>query len=382
LKEVFDEITLDLGRLTNQLQEGTMRSRMIPISQAVHRFPRMVRDLSRQAGKDVAIEIYGAETELDKSVVDIIGEPLIHIIRNAIDHGIEPPKDRQTYGKPSQGKIVLSASHQGNQVVIEIEDDGRGIDLELVKNKAIQQHLITQQEADTLQDKEIADLIFHTGFSTVETVSSLSGRGVGLHVVKRYLEKLNGMIELDTTFGKGSTFTIRLPLTLAIIPALMVGVRTEVFALPLISVEEALRISDQEIRTIESQKVVHLREKMIPLIDLADLLGASIFSPQPSDSPFETVPFDKSQHRTQNETQERDKLFGVIVSDGLREIGLIVDSLVGESDIVIKSLDGDLVNVAGVSGASIQGDGQVALVLDPGSLIELAIKRIRQSRHF
>jgi two-component system chemotaxis sensor kinase CheA len=188
------------------------------------------------------------------------------------------------------------------------------------------------------------------------------------------------MIELDTTFGKGSTFTIRLPLTLAIIPALMVGVKTEVFALPLISVEEALRISDQEIRTIESQKVVHLREKMIPLIDLADLLGAPIFSPQPSDSPFQTVPFDKTQHRTQNETQERDKLFGVIVSDGLREIGLIVDSLVGESDIVIKSLNGELVNVAGVSGASIQGDGQVALVLDPGSLIELAIKQIRQSK--
>lgn len=386
LKDAFDEITLDLGRLTNQLQEGTMRIRMIPISQVVHRFPRMVRDLSRQAGKDAAIEIYGAETELDKSVVDSIGEPLIHIIRNAIDHGIEFPQERQKHGKPSQGKIVLSASHQGNQVVIEIEDDGRGIDLELVKNKALQQHLITRQEADTLQDKEIAYLVFHTGFSTVETVSSLSGRGVGLHVVKRYLEKLNGTIELDTTFGKGSKFTIKLPLTLAIIPALMVGVRAEVFALPLISVEEAVRISDQEIKTIESQKVVRLREKMIPLIDLADLLGAPIFSPQPSDSLFDPILFDNVQNRiqgrTQDEAQNGEKLLGVIVSDGLREIGLIVDSLVGESDIVIKSLDDDLVNVGGVSGASIQGDGQVALVLDPVSLIELAIEWIRQSRHF
>jgi two-component system chemotaxis sensor kinase CheA len=385
LKDVFDEITLDLGRLTNQLQEGTMHIRMIPISQVVHRFPRMVRDLSRQAGKDVVIEIHGAETELDKSVMDVIGEPLIHIIRNAIDHGIEVPEDRQTQGKAPQGKIVLSASHQGNQVVIEVEDDGRGIDLELVKNKAIQQRLMSPQEADTLQDKEIAYLIFHTGFSTVETVSSLSGRGVGLHVVKRYLEKLNGTIELDTILGKGSKFTIRLPLTLAIIPALMVGVRTEVFALPLISVEEAVRIGRQDIKTIESHKVVHLREKMIPLVELGDLLGETIFETQLSDFPFESAPFDSApfedaQHTFQGGTQDGEKLLGVIISDGLREIGLIVDYLVGERDIVIKSLDDDLINVEGISGASIQGDGQVALVLDPVSLIELASRQIRHSK--
>jgi len=379
LRDMFDEIILDLGRLANQLQEGTMRIRMIPISQVVNRFPRMVRDLSRQAGKDVEIEIHGADTELDKSVVDIIGDPLIHIIRNAIDHGIELPEDRQAHGKPLPGKIILSAYHQGNQVVIEVEDDGRGIDLQLVKDKAIKQRLIAPQDADTLQDKEIAYLIFHTGFSTVETVSSLSGRGVGLHVVKRYLEKLNGTIELDTTPGKGSKLAIKLPLTLAIIPALMVSVKTEIFALPLISVEEAIRISEQEIRTIESHKVVRLREKMVPLVNLTDLLGEPIFGTQIFRSSFDS-PFDSTQDRTQDMIQDKEKLYGVVINDGLREIGLIVDSLVGESDIVIKSLDDDLVNVEGVSGASIQGDGRVALVLDPASLIELTIKRFRQSK--
>ena len=376
LKDAFDEITVDLGRLTNQLQEGTMRIRMIPISQVVHRFPRMVRDLSRQAGKDVTIEIYGADTELDKTVVDIIGDPLIHIIRNAIDHGIELPGDRQTCGKPPQGKIILSAYHQGNQVVIAVEDDGKGIDLERVKQKALQQHLIAPQEANTLPAKEIAYLIFHPGFSTVETASTLSGRGVGLHIVKRYLEKLNGAIELETIPGKGSIFTLKLPLTLAIIPALLVSVSSEIFALPLISVEEAIRISDQEIRTIGSRKVIRLREKMIPLVDLTDLLGVPILGAPGTepDVPGEEVGAGRS------ENEARKKLYGVIISDGVREIGLIIDALLGESDIVIKAIDADLVKVEGVSGASIQGDGQVALVLDVASLIDLASKVLKVRR--
>jgi two-component system chemotaxis sensor kinase CheA len=363
---------------------------MIPISQVVNRFPRMVRDLSRQAGKEIEIDIHGSETELDKTVVDVIGDPLIHIIRNAIDHGIELPEDRQTAGKSPQGKIILSAYHQGNQVVIEVEDDGKGIDLGLVKNKAIRQHLITPQEADVLQNKEIAYLIFQTGFSTVETVSNISGRGVGLHVVKRYLERLNGTIELDTTPGKGSTFTIKLPLTLAIIPALMVGVRSETFALPLTSVEEAIRISEQEIRTIESREVIRLRERMVPLVHLADLLGEMVLRAQDIVSGMKDEMFRSESSELEDQTldelypaqdqriQSGEKLHGVIISDGLREVGLLVDFLIGESDIVIKSLDDELINVAGVSGASIQGDGQIALVLDAASLIDLAIKRFQQ----
>jgi two-component system chemotaxis sensor kinase CheA len=376
LKDMFDEITLDLGRLTNQLQEGTMRIRMIPLSQIVSRFPRMIRDLSRQAGKEVDIEIHGSETELDKTVMDIIGDPLIHIVRNAIDHGIETPEERHASGKPLQGKIVLSAYHQGNQVVIEVEDDGKGIDVKRVKEKAIQQHLITPKEAETLQDQEIVALIFHPGFSTVETISPLSGRGVGLHIVKRYLEKLNGSIELETTPGKGSQFTIRLPLTLAIIPALMVSVKSETFAIPLTSVEEAIRVSQQEIKTIESHKVIRLRERMIPLIELTDLLGSSVFEGQNPE--IEIQPEDLGFTSSEDEGQE--KFYGVIISDGFREIGLVVDSFVGESDIVIKSLDDELVNVEGISGASIQGDGRIALVLDAVSLIDLAIKRLRQRR--
>ncbi len=376
LKDTLEEISLDLGRLTDRLQEGTMRIRMIPISQVVNRFPRMVRDLSRQAGKEVTIEIRGTETELDKTVVDVIGDPLIHILRNAIDHGIELPEERQIQGKPLQGKIVLSAYHQGNQVVIEVEDDGKGIDLELVKNKAIQYHLITPQEVNRLQDKEIAALIFRTGFSTVESVSHLSGRGVGLHIVKRYLERLNGAIDFDTTPGKGSKFTIKLPLTLAIIPALMVRVRSEVFAIPLISVEEAIRISEREIKTIESHKVIHLRERILPLVKLADLLSDSVIRTQPFNS-FESSFGEVYPERSQG-TQDREKFYTVIISDGLREIGLIIDALVGESDIVIKSLDDEFVKGEGVSGASIQGDGKVALVLDAVSLIDLAIKRFQQ----
>ena len=381
LKDTLNEVTMDLGRLTNQLQEGTMRIRMIPISQVIGRFPRMVRDLSRQAGKEVEIEIHGADTELDKTVMDIIGDPLIHILRNAIDHGIESPAERQAQGKPIQGKIILSVYHQGNQVMIEVEDDGKGIDLNLVKEKAIQQQLIAAQEADKLRDQEIASLIFHTGFSTVETVSHLSGRGVGLHIVKRYLEQLNGSIELEATPGKGSTFTIKLPLTLAIIPALMVEVKSEVFAVPLVSVEEAVRISPQDINTIQSHKVIRLRDQTIPLLELTELLGEPVFDSQDlkRTSRSEELIFEYSRQETlwtdTDLLQDEEKLSAVVVSDGLQQIGLVVDAFIGESDIVIKSLDNEFINVEGVSGASIQGDGQIALVLDAASLIDLASKR-------
>ena len=370
LKEHFDEITLDLGRLTNQMQEATMRIRMVPISQVLSQFPRMVRDLSRQAGKEVEIAIYGADTELDKTVIDVIGDPLIHIIRNAIDHGIEMPEERLKHEKPRQGTILLSAFYEGNQVIIEVKDDGRGIDVQRIKHKAIQQQLMSAQEAATLQEHEIASLIFHSGFSTVESVSSLSGRGVGLNVVKRYLEKINGAIELEFIPGGGCTFIIKLPLTLAIIPALMVRVRSEIFAIPLISVEEAIRFTTRDLKTIESHKVIRLRERMIPLLDLAELLGSPVFTAQ-AEQDKELVP----EYGVDEKMQEQH--YGVILSDGFREIGIIVDALFGESDIVIKPLNNELVNVEGISGASIRGDGQVSLVIDAVSLINFAIKYMK-----
>ena len=370
LKDHFDEITQVLGRLTNQMQEGTMRIRMMPISLIVNRFPRMVHDLSRQAGKDVDVRIYGAETELDKTVIDMLGDPLIHIIRNAIDHGIEMPEMREALGKSRCGMITIAAYHEGNQVIIEIEDDGKGIDAQRVTQKALQQHLITPQEAENLPQHEMLLLIFRGGFSTVDTVSSLSGRGVGLNVVKRYLEKMSGAIELESTPGRGCKFIMRLPLTLAIIPALMVRVKTEIFAIPLTCVEEAIRIIPQAIKTIESHKVIRLRERMIPLFDLTELFGATVFEgPSFSDREGETIDFES----------EEEQMYSVIVSDGFKEIGILVDAFLGESDIVIKPLNDDLVNVDGISGASIRGDGQVSLVIDPASLITLAVQQIQQN---
>lgn len=386
LKDTLDEVLLDMGRLTNRLQEGTMHIRMIPLSQVVGRFPRMVRDLSRQAGKQVELIMYGAETELDKSVMDVIGEPLIHLLRNAVAHGIEAPEERQKQGKNPQGMIVLSAYHQGNQVLIELSDDGRGIDLALVKAKAVQQQMVSERDVQALTDRELAALIFHPGFSTAETASPLSGRGVGLPIVKRYLEQLNGSIDITTTTGQGVRFTIKLPLTLAIIPALMVRVQTEVFALPLVSVEEAIRITARDIKTIESQQVIRLREKIIPLLKLTDLLGEPIFPTDPAGQtihPDEWLFSDAERDARLSDlfgTSDQEKLSGVVISDGTREIGVLIDELIGEQDIVIKSLEHELLNVAGVSGASIQGDGQVALVLDAATLITLASQHIRYKK--
>jgi len=372
LKDQFEEIVSDVGRITNQMQEGTMRIRMLPISHVLSRFPRMLRDLARQAHKEVEIRIEGAETELDKTVIDYLTDPLIHLLRNAIDHGIEAPTERLQRGKPRQGLIALTAYHEGNQVMIEIQDDGRGIDGQLVRQKALEQHLLTPQEAAALSYRELIQLIFHNGFSTVESVSSLSGRGVGLNVVKRYLEKISGALEMESTPGSGCLFTIKLPLTLAIIPALMVRVQHDIFAIPLIAVEEAIRIAPADIKTIESHQMVPLRERMIPLVDLAELFGFTGLVPQAPEA------LDSSAAERPDEANEQGFLYGVIISDGACEAGLLVDAFLGESDIVMKPLHEDFINVPGISGASIRGDGRVALVLDAASLIQLMIQHIRQ----
>ncbi|PIE28994.1 hypothetical protein CSA57_11070 [candidate division KSB3 bacterium] len=373
LKEFSSEITQDIGRISNQMQESTMRIRMVPIGQVLNRFPRMVRDLSRQAQKEIAVRIHGAETELDKSVIELIGEPLIHVIRNAIDHGIERPEERERQGKTRQGLIEISAYYEGNQVLVEIVDDGRGLDKKLITEKAVEQQLISQQEANSLHDKELSSLIFHSGFSTVETVSSLSGRGVGLHVVKRYLEKINGTVEVESFWAKGCRFILRLPLTLAIIPALMVQVSTEIFAVPLISVEEALRILPSEIHTVESHRVIDLRGKMLPVFDLAEFFGATLFED------YERL-YATHAECDLLEYEEEKTLYALILNDGFCTIAVLVDRFLGENNIVVKPLNDSLLNVKGISGASIRGDGRISLVIDPVSLCSLATRDL-QHRH-
>ncbi len=359
LKDQFESVTLDLGRITGQMQEGTMRIRMLPIAQIVNRFPRMVRDLSRQAGKEVDVQISGEETELDKTVVDVLAEPLIHLIRNAIDHGIEPPQERIRSGKPRQGAISIASYHEGNQVIIEIQDDGRGIDAERVKQRAVQQRLISSQEAENLTDRDVAALIFHSGFSTVETVSNLSGRGVGLNVVKRSIEKINGSVEIMSSPHKGCRFIIKLPLTLAIISVLLVDVRREIFAIPLVAVEEAVRITPQQIMTIKSQRVISWREHTVSLFELSEVFG------------------DHFPELAAPETLYR---YVVILTDGFRRIGIIVNGLIGEDDIVLKPLTDDQTRVEGIAGAYIRGDGEVSLVIDTATLINLAENDERRTR--
>ncbi len=378
LREHLNEATTDLGRLANQFQESAMRVRMIPISQVVSRFPRMVRDLSRQSGKEVALDIQGADTELDKSVMDMIADPLIHLLRNAIDHGIESPDERKAQGKEPQGHILLSASHQGNQVLITIQDDGRGVDAEQIRQKAIQRHLVTADDATAMAEDEILALIFRTGFSTLDRASSLSGRGVGLHLVKRYLEQVNGTIEFDTIPGTGSTFALKFPLTLAIIPALLVSIQTDIYAIPLAAVEEAVRIPGHASANIEAQRMIDWRGTPVPLVHLFELLEEpksptitasdwamfdDVELPLPEiEEIFPDPFFDQEEHIAS----------GVIVSVDNQALGLIVDRFLGESDIVITALKHDLIAVEGISGASIQPDGSIAFVLDAAALIRLA----------
>jgi len=367
LKDQFEIATLDLGRITGQMQEGTMRIRMVPIGQMINRFPRMVRDLSRQSGKEADVRISGADTELDKTVVDVLAEPLIHLIRNAIDHGIEPPQERVNSGKPRHGLIAITAYHEGSQVIIEIQDDGRGIDAERVKQRAIQQRLISPKDAEKFTERDLISLIFHSGFSTVETVSNLSGRGVGLNVVKRYLEKINGSIEIVSSVGKGCRFIIKLPLTLAIIAVLLVEIQQNIFAIPLVAVEEAVRIVSWQIKTIKSQRVIPWREHTVSLFTFTELFGDGFSQPDTQPEP---------------EVASQETLFQyvVILTDGFRRIGIVVNSLIGEDDIVLKPLTDGQANIPGIAGAYIRGDGEVSLVIDASTLIKLAEGDNRQTR--
>jgi two-component system chemotaxis sensor kinase CheA len=380
-----------LSRITDDLQENMLKTRMTPVEKLFRRMPRLVRDLARQMGKEVEFILEGEQTELDRSIIEEISDPLIHLLRNAIDHGMESPEDRERIGKPRVGQIKLSASHRDGAVFIEVEDDGRGIAPEVIKRKAIEKGLITAEAATRLNRDEAIELIFLPGFSTAATVTEVSGRGVGMDIVRTNVGKVGGNLTVETVEGQGSRFILRLPLTLAIIQALLVTARGSHYAIPLSSVTETLRISPSEIQTAEGLPLVRVREKFLPLVALERALG---FPPlaQPSANGSETsynintknsknddnilatedFRLNKSERRL---FSQREKLFPVVAVRFDRfEVGLVVDGFLGEQEVVIKPLGWYVGEIPGLAGAMIEGDGQIALIIDVPSLLRATLK--------
>lgn len=349
----FRSTAQNLGRITGELQEGVMRIRMVPISQIFSRFPRLVRDLSKSLNKKINLVIEGEDTELDKSVIEDLLDPIMHSVRNSIDHGIEEPDVRVAAGKDAEGKVLLKASNEGNMIVIEIADDGKGIDVDAVRAKAVERGLIHPNKA--LTDIEAFNLIFEPGFSTAKQVTNISGRGVGLDVVRRQIEKLNGTVTVSSERGKGTRFTIKLPLTLAIIQGLLVRVGREIYSIPITSVIESHRIKPTEIKMIDNYEVFNIRNDVISLLRLNRLFGIKT-------------------------SEQRDFHFVVIVGTAEKKVGLMVDSLIGEEDVVIKPLRDQFTNSPGIAGASILGDGSVSLIIDVSQLLDLGLKKELEER--
>ncbi|PFG06696.1 chemotaxis protein CheA [Bacillus sp. es.034] len=368
LMNLFEELVIDRGRLeqiskdlnnpelnetvermtriSGDLQNIILNMRMVPVETVFNRFPRMVRQLARDLNKKIELDIIGAETELDRTVIDEIGDPLVHLIRNALDHGIEMPELRVKNGKPEQGTVKLKAYHSGNHVFIELEDDGAGINKERVLEKAIQKGIVTDEAAHTLTDRQIYELILASGFSTAEQISDISGRGVGLDVVKATIESLGGSITIDSTEGQGSLFSIQLPLTLSIISVMLVEIQEEKYAIPLTSIIETAIVKKEEIMKAHNQRVIDFRGKVVPLLFLEDV-------------------FEVPKH------SEEEELYSVvIVRKGEKMAGLVVDSFIGQQEVVLKSLGNYLNDVFAISGATILGDGQVALIVDCNALIK------------
>lgn len=345
--DALTETVSHIARITTDLQDQIMKARMMPIETVFNRFPRVIRDLAQKLGKEVKLELEGGETELDRSVIEVIGDPLLHILRNSVDHGLEEPDDREKAGKPRTGKVTIRAKHQENHIVIEIIDDGRGINPEKIKGKAVESGLMTREHADRMTDKEALHLIFGSGFSTAKEVSEVSGRGVGMDIVRSNIQKLGGLIELDSKVGEGTFFSLRLPLTLAIIRGLLVRVNGNVYVLPLGSVVETMLLNEKEVQRINKREVIVIRGMTTPLVRLRTAFrtieGQSVESAGPS--------------------------YIVIVGLAEKRVGLIVDDLIGEQEVVIKSLSRFCGDVQGVSGATILGDGNVALIVDMNSFV-------------
>lgn len=341
----LDETVERMSRITGDLQNIILNMRMVPVETVFNRFPRMVRQLARDLNKKINLEVIGAETELDRTVIDEIGDPLVHLIRNSLDHGVESPEIRLAKGKPEEGTVVLRAYHSGNHVFIEIEDDGAGINREKVLKKAISKGIVSTEVAQTLSDKQVAELILSSGFSTADVISDVSGRGVGLDVVKTTIESLGGSIEISSTEGKGSLFSIQLPLTLSIISVMLVELGEEIYAIPLSSIIETAIIRSSDILNAHNQKVIDFRGKVVPLVFLENVFDVPRES---TDDEFHSV---------------------VLVRKGDKMAGLVVDSFIGQQEIVLKSLGAYLSTVFAISGATILGNGKVALIIDCNALI-------------
>ncbi|HET6420354.1 MAG TPA: chemotaxis protein CheA [Geobacteraceae bacterium] len=344
--EEMGKLAKRINFVTSELQMQVLKMRMIPVEKVFKKFPRIVRNLSRDLGKDVNLEIVGEETELDRSVVDEIGDPLIHLIRNALDHGIEMPEERTAAGKNRTGTVVLSATHEGNHIIISIKDDGKGIDAEKLSRKALEKGLVTEEQLTAMSQKEILDIIFLPGFSTKEKATDLSGRGVGMDVVKTNIKKLNGLIEIRTDPGKGSEFILKLPLTLAIIQSLLVEVESEIYSIPLSAVLETLRVDSGEFHLIGGQEVLKLRESVLPLIRLSNVFNVS------------------------GSGSDNTSCYVVVVGIAEKRLGLVVTRLLGQQEVAIKSLGKFLAKAPGIAGSTILGDGRVALIVDPVGLLE------------
>jgi two-component system chemotaxis sensor kinase CheA len=342
LKMRFLDAMAFQARIMNDLQKSVMKIRMVPVEHLFRRFPRVVRDVAKSCGKEVNLVVTGQDTDLDKSILDMLAEPIAHLVRNAVDHGIESPAERINDGKPAQGTVTLDAYHQGNQIVIEVTDDGHGLDRDRLVAKAIERGLLKQGDAAVMSETDINNLIFHPGLSTADQVTSISGRGVGMDVVKTVLEKLKGTVTIKTIAGKGTTFYLKVPLTLAIINALLFRVGDRLYAVPLASVVEITRTTPSALHRVDNHDVMQLRNEVLMLLHL---------------------------ERLEKATVEKNKMFVVVISTGERKFGLVVDHLVGEEELVIKAMDDHLVATDLVSGASILGDGTVVLILNLSSVV-------------
>jgi two-component system chemotaxis sensor kinase CheA len=344
LRGKFADAMAFQSRVLNDLQRSVMKIRMVPVDQLFRRFPRIVRDVARQCGREVDLELSGQETDLDKGILDAIAEPLTHLVRNAVSHGIESPEERKSLGKSAHGKLRLHAFHQGNQVVVEVTDDGRGIDAKKVRDKAIQLGIVTAEEAARLGEAETVELIFRPGFTTAEQVTEVSGRGVGMDVVQSVMQRLKATIHIETRPSQGTTFRMKLPLTLAIIKALMFWVEERLYAIPLNAVSQIARTTEAEVHQVDNYEVWQLRNQVLPLLRLGRASSAA--------------------------EDRKSKLFVLVITVGEKKYGLIVDSLEGEEELVIKALDDQTFSTDLVSGASILGDGKVVLILNLPAVVE------------
>jgi two-component system chemotaxis sensor kinase CheA len=373
--------TLQLfGRHMNEVQDIIMKVRMVPIGNAFNKYPRVVRDLARKLGKKIELNIEGADAELDKTLVEQIGDPLIHLIRNSCDHGVEMPEDRKKNGKNETGTITLSAHQEGNHIVITIADDGKGIPVNIIRKKAIEKGLI--KEDDVLSEKDIFNLIFEPGFSTAEKVTEVSGRGVGMDVVKRQIQKLKGMIDIDSKPGKGTTTSIQLPLTLAIVQSLLIEAGGEVFAIPLSSVVESIRIQPQDIQRVGDTEIIKIRDQVMPLIHLREVLDLSA---KENSLPHKLQTKKRGAHGEAAQTRKRarrhERLFVVVVGSAERRYGIVVDQLLNQQEMVIKSMGPLMKTIPCVAGGAVLGHGEVVLVLDVAELIHQGRARGRTNAH-